>query len=377
MYSIHKISRCFVLIFFLILGSSTTRVARGYTPLFTNTHVLDSGALAVEVMDPVAVDRQDQGVRFSPMAWVIQANLHDTDYFYAPTNPIEPPWNNNPNRYPGGSPMEFDLGDFNVRPPGFDEATFGGADDEFIKIGVGILRRTVSGNYHQGNDYQFVAANTQVNWQPTQATFTQSLPRETDTGYRYELETTMRVHGNRLLLDYALTNNGSKAFQTAQYLHNFTAIGGEMPSTSSEIEVPWSFTVQGNVSGALTQQSNKLVYVNNPRGRKPTIPVDNLGAHPYEFIVRQTNLDEQYIADAVLPDPVAGATAVPLGISSWNDNSGIQFSPEQFVLLSLDPGNTISWSRTYTFGNVPEPGSAGLVLTAGLLLLSSRRRLVT
>lgn len=373
----HTIRHFLALLACLPLGAGTAQMARAYTPLFGNTHVLRSGDLAVEVMDPVAADRQDQGVRFSPMAWVIQANLQDTDYFYAPTNPIEPPWNNNPNRYPGGSPMEFDLGDFNVRPPGFDETTFGGTDDEFIKIGVGILRRTISGNYHQNNEYEFVAANTQVNWQSTQATFTQTLPRETDTGYRYELETTMRVHGNRLLLDYELTNNGSKAFQTAQYLHNFTAIGGERPSTSSEIEVPWSFTVQGNVSGALTQQGNRLVYLNNPRGRKPTIPVDNLGDAPYEFTVRQTNLAEQYTANALLPDDVAGATAEPLGISSWNDSSGIQFSPEQFVLLSLDPGNSISWSRTYTFGVVPEPTSLMLLFSAGGFLAARRGRSAT
>ncbi|MEQ8839193.1 MAG: PEP-CTERM sorting domain-containing protein, partial [Lacipirellulaceae bacterium] len=77
---------------------------------------------------------------------------------------------------------------------------------------------------------------------------------------------------------------------------------------------------------------------------------------------------------AELPDSIPGAEASPLVISTWNDNSGIQFSPEQFVLLSLDPGNTIAWSRTYTFGAIPEPASITLILTAGLFLSSRSRR---
>lgn len=354
----------------------TVSLLHAYTPVFSDTHVLSSGPLSIEVMDPSPGLRHDNGVRFSHMAWMIQANNSGVDYFYAPSNPTEPSWNSNPNRYPGGSPMEFDLGDFNVRPPGFDEATLGGQNDEFIKIGIGLLRRDVGGNYHQNNDYTFLGATTQASFESDRAIFTQSLPRESDTGYNYELETIMQLSGNQLQIDYELSNTGSNAFQTTQYLHNFTAIGGQRPSSSSEIEVPWEFTAQGNLSNVLRQEGDhKLVYLNNiNRSRKPTIPVDNLGDAPYEFTVRQTDLDEQYTADAILPAAVPGASAVPLGISSWNDGSGIQFSPEQFILISLDPGSTISWTRNYTFGTIPEPSSVALLLAAGLFTLSQRKR---
>lgn len=350
--------------------------AQAYTPVLSDTHVLTNGPLSIELMDPSPGLRHDNGVRFSHMAWIIQANFRGVDYFYAPSNPTEPPWNNNPNRYPGGSPMEFDLGDFGVRPPGFDEATLGGQQDEFIKIGVGLLRRDVSGNYHQNNDYSFLGATTQATFETNRATFTQSLPRESDTGYSYQLETSLQLDRNQLHIDYHLTNDGSKAFQTAQYLHNFTSIGGSRPNAGSEIEVPWAFTAQGNLTNALRQEGDhKLVYLANVRsGRKPTIPIDQLTDEPYEMTITQTDLGEQYITTAILPESVPGASAVPLGISSWNDNQGIQFSPEQFVLILLDPNSSISWSRSYTFSVIPEPAALALVITAGLGATCQRPR---
>lgn len=365
--------RIFTLIVSCLAGSLVCQSLHAYTPVFNNTHVLSNGNLNVEVMDPLAPDRQDRFVRFSPMAWIIQANYRETDYFYAPTNPTAPPWNNDPNRYPAGSPMEFDLGDFNVRPPGFDQARVGG---EFVKIGVGILERIDNQNYNQGKAYTLAQeATTSVSWEQDRATFSQTLPRPSTTGYRYELETTMQLFGNQVLLEYELTNNGTRSFQTTQYLHNFTSMNGSSPNANSEVEVPWSFTAQGNLSDVLEQQGNKLVYENGiNRSRKPVIPVDNLGNAPYEFTVRQTDLNEQYIASAKLPADNPGATAEPLGISIWNDSAGIQFSPEQFVLLSLEPGKSISWSRTYTFGVIPEPSTLALSWGCATLILTIRRR---
>ena len=173
-------------------------------------------------------------------------------------------------------------------------------------------------------------------------------------------------------MDYRLTNNGSHPFKTAQYVHNFTRIADQPVGPDYEVSVSWPFTATNlNRFQPVAQEGNKLVYSDSIRSNnKPVIPVDDIGESDFEFVVRQTALDKGLRVSADWPDNGEGATAEALAIAVWSMNNS-QLSPEQFVVLDVEPGKTVSWSRTYQI--IPEP--SGIVLmTLGFAAMARRSR---
>ncbi|MHC4228713.1 MAG: hypothetical protein ACYSW0_14910, partial [Planctomycetota bacterium] len=63
----------------------TARAADDPQPVHAGTRILSSGGLIVEVGDPDSPDcRWNQGLRFSPVANVIQVQLNGSEFCYAP-----------------------------------------------------------------------------------------------------------------------------------------------------------------------------------------------------------------------------------------------------------------------------------------------------
>jgi len=108
------------------------------------THGIGSERLRLEIADPVDPDRYYRGLRFSPVAAILQATWDGKDCLFAPVE-------HDPLRDNGGLAMEFDLSN-PAWPPGFAEAGEGG---EFVKIGVGILKRQGE-RYAPWIDYEVV-----------------------------------------------------------------------------------------------------------------------------------------------------------------------------------------------------------------------------
>ena len=333
-----------------------------YQPVFDNTRVLTSGDLSVEVMDPLSPTRQDRSVRFSPLAFVIQINYQGINYLYAPPGVTDMIWYDTKEEYPAGAPMEFDLGDYEISPPGFDTTCRDASpsDKEFIKIGVGILENNRGGalqnEYFFAHDYPLAeSTKNSVVWRADGATFVQTLPRVSDSGYRYELETELNVEGKELRIDYRLTNCGKKPFTTSQYLHNFTRINDRAVGPGYEVEVPWPFTVTNLMSGQPVAQRGKSIFFQGPVtiGHKLAIPIDHIGDSQYVMAVRQTEANLGILSSAELPPEKTGAKAEPLGVAVWSTDS-TQLSPEQFVRIELDPGHSIQWTRTYRFNSGPK-----------------------
>ena len=131
---------------FFLLTFQPAPVAGQPLPVHAGTRILRSGSLVVEVGDPESPEAGwNQGLRFSPVANVLRAQLHDREFLYSPVN-------GGALTYLGGLPMEFDIGQeaFQPDPPGYNECNIG---DPFLKIVVGILRRNASAynfstNYH-------------------------------------------------------------------------------------------------------------------------------------------------------------------------------------------------------------------------------------
>ena len=321
-------------------------------PVHAGTRLLRSGNLVAEIGDPDSPDcRWNKGLRFSPVANILQVRLNDREFCYAPPT-------GGSLSYLGGLPMEFDIGQesFQPDPPGYNEGSNG---SPFLKIGVGILTRNAS-PYNFSSSYPVVElAQTTTTWEPDRARFVQTLSG-TANGYCCRFQEDVIVKNDTLLLVYVLTNTGTKTFTTEQYLHNFLTFIQQGVGSKYRVYFPYDITASPEVELWQPPQLEKVgrggyefVDKNPPMVRlenmilytKPISSVpktwiykseDYLG--PDTIAVEQSDVGQRVIIDSTLRSAYVGI---------WT--TSYQVSPEQFVFITLAPGEQATFTRTYTF----------------------------
>jgi len=338
-----------VVVFATVYG---TALADEPQPVHAGTRILHSGNLVVEIGDPDSPDcRWNKGLRFSPVANIIQVKLNHREFCYAPAT-------GGSLSYIGGLPMEFDIGQesFQPDPPGYNEGSNG---SPFLKIGVGILTRNASA-YNFSSTYPVVElARTTTTWEPDRARFVQTLSG-TANGYCCRLEEDVIVKNDTLFLVYNLTNTGTKTFTTEQYLHNFLSFSQQGVGPNYRVYFPYDLTASPEVKEWEPPQLEKagrtgyeFVDHNPPMVRlenmilytKPITsvpktwiykPEDYLG--PDTIAVEQSDFGQRVMIDSTLRSAYVGI---------WT--TSYQVSPEQFVFMTLAPGESATFTRTYTF----------------------------
>ncbi|TSA52842.1 MAG: hypothetical protein D4R45_06505 [Planctomycetaceae bacterium] len=328
-------------------------------PVHAGTRILQSGNMVVEVGDPDSPDcRWNQGLRFSPVANVLRVQLNNRDFCYSPTSGGDL-------SYLGGMPMEFDIGQesFQPDPPGYNEGTNGSA---FLKVGVGILSRNSSA-YNFSTNYPVIElAQTTTTWQPDRARFVQTLSG-TANGYCCRLEEDLIVKNDRIIMHYVLTNTGTKTFTTEQYLHNFLTFSQRNVGPNYRVYFPYQMTASPEVTQwkppelkpvgrghqwvdenpPMVSLANMILYTKTISS-VPKIwiykPDDYLG--PDAIAVEQSEAGQRVIIDSTLRSAYVGI---------WT--TSYQVSPEQFVIVTLAPGEVADYTRTYRFsadGSMPQ-----------------------
>ncbi len=327
-------------------------------PAHPGTRLLTNGSLVVEVMDPAATPRYNSGIRFSPVGFGLRAQLQGKEFLFSP------PVASNPFGDAAGLAMEFDLGEGAMnKPPGYNEAPLGG---QFLKIGVGILQRNTANAYGWFLNYPVIErATTTVNWQPSSATFIQTLNGNAN-GYSYRLEETMSVVGDQLIQNYRLFNTGTKQFTTEQYVHNFLSFEGRQIGPNYTVAFPYDFTVTG-LDPQQTKVGRSILFNSqvDANNVKPIISTP-LGGYTgaNSLLVTQSDVNQSLRIDASLPSN---------GVAIFASKE--QLSPEMNVLITLLPGQDIQFSRTYTFA-VPEPATWISGAVGGVVLACYAKRRV-
>lgn len=298
--------------------------ARG-EPRHKAAHVLSSDRLQLEVMDPESGDRYYRGIRFSPVANVLRATLEGKEFFFSPVE-------HDPMTENAGLAMEFDING----PREFDEVPEGG---EFLKIGVGVLRK-------HGEKYAFfkpydllVPARTDVEWGTDEAVFHQTCRSE--NGYAYVLRARVKVQGNGIRVQCRLANTGTKAFSTEQYAHNFFRLDPQAPiGPGYVIEFPYDFETK--IPKPVFEQRGRVLALTGE------VTVKMKGA-----VAFVTSLDPGRKSDSALVRHEASGLQIRASVSLPTDRitifaNSLFISPEQFVRLSLKPGESVEWERSYT-----------------------------
>jgi len=220
-----------------------------------------------------------------------------------------------------------------VTPIGYQEI---GVGEWFPKIGVGFLQKTSNELYDFMQDYPIRIVPFKVE-QSGDAKIIFIQESNLVDGWGWKLIKTLCLDGASLTIQYMLENIGEKPIATEQYNHNFIAINGKTigPNYQLRTSFPIDFEL---VDWGIKVTDNLL----------------NLTAIPSTYIsARQSDC-------AGIQNVEWELTHIPTnhGLRVTEQISLFQFalwaksyviSPEFFVWIDLQPGESKNWQREYTF----------------------------
>lgn len=292
-------------------------------------HTLKTDRMQVEVMDPLDLECYYRGIRFSPVANVLKVTMDGKEFLFCPTD-------HDPLQQNAGLAMEFDLAGTEFAPQGFAEAS---EDGGFLKIGVGVLKKS-------GDEYKFwlpfevlERAKTDVKWETDRAIFRQTCKGA--SGYAYALDAEVVAAGNVVTITYKLNNTGTRTFTTEQYAHNFFQFDGHATGPDYEIEFPYDF--DATIPKPVIEKHERTLRL-----------IGEISLKMKAAEARVFAKDDSRKTDSVVVKNTKAGMDIRASMSLPAErvivHAGREYvCPEQFVKISLKPGESRQWVRTYEF----------------------------
>ena len=286
-------------------------------------HILKNKSLKVHIDLPL------EGYKFSRFDWT--GKITRVEFKGVPVTTIERTDDVDPNLFGKGLYNEFGI----ESAIGFEEIQPG---EWFHKIGVGALKKT-EGSYQFTTPYEIRPANFDV--EPLTNALRILCMSDMLNGYAYRLTKEIRIEQSSLIINYQLENTGQKPITTDDYVHNF--MGVDQDHIGKEYVLCLPFELEEQEFQMLVNPESKVI----------------LGSKEISF---NSTPEEQFFISHL-----NGAKSIPAywellhkksktGIretGSFNTQKvnlwGWQhvISPELFYSISIEPGQSEEWSRTY------------------------------
>ena len=151
-------------------------------------------------------------------------------------------------------------------PIGWEAAKPGG---NFVKIGIGALRRPDEGGYVDNYTVYEIAnpGKWTIHRNPDSIEFLQELA-DPSSGYAYLYRKTVRLTAGKpeMVLEHSLKNTGTHAIQTSVYNHNFLVLDKQPPGPDFVITVPFPIQTKQPPNKKLAEiRGNQIVYLKHWR----------------------------------------------------------------------------------------------------------------
>jgi hypothetical protein len=323
-----------------LLGGTAGAGSVASRPAFESADVpklwITNGVIRALVLLPDAKTGYYRGSRFDWSGLVARVEFQGHTYFGEWKTPHDPQGNDDVvgtaeefgTTYPGTS-----------GPLGYAEAKPGA---DFLKIGVGLLKKVEEPEYRFWFDYQITKPGPwTVRHGPNWVEFRQDLSGGDGWGYSYTKRITLPEKRPELVITRSLRNTGSKPLATSHYCHDFTIIDGEPIGPGYRVQFPFAVTTKSDL-----EQRAEL------RGNTITFP---------------SALKEDQSVFAELAGFSAAASDHAATIENLKSGAGVRIEgdrplarfhfwatrraacPEPFVQIELAPGEQAEWQTGYTF----------------------------
>ena len=227
---------------------------------------------------------------------------------------------------------------------GYADAAPGGT---FLKVGVGILRKTDTKPYRFTTHFDIVdGGKWTVQKTSTSITFTHVLGGPgSDYGYIYTKTIRLLGDSSQMVIEHKLKNMGKLAIATPIYDHNFLNIDGLPIGKAYSITVPYDLKPTREPNEKFIKIDGKTAsYVADLEGQdRASFGLQGFGsdAKDYDFAVtnQAAGVEVHVRGDHPLTDAVV-----------WSIRSVMAVEP--FIQVQADPGKEFDWSYTYTYSSV-------------------------
>ncbi|MBT8297967.1 MAG: hypothetical protein HKP42_10670 [Maribacter sp.] len=218
---------------------------------------------------------------------------------------------------------------------GFKEAAIGGW---FHKIGVGLLKKR-NDQYLFHKKHEIKPAQFKISKAPNKVII--NCISETVNGYAYVLRKEIALQESGFTINYILENTGDRDIRTDEYVHNFMAINKAMIGNDYELKFP--FKLRPERFGEAVNSEQQVMLGPNGIGFK--------GTPREQFFFSNLSGGEQVSASWELLHHTRKIGISETGsfktkkVNLWGWEHVI--SPELFVAIHLQPGQSRQWSRMY------------------------------
>ena len=220
-------------------------------------------------------------------------------------------------------------------PVGFEEAPVGGW---FHKIGVGLLKKEHK-QYLFHRKHVIRPANFDITYKNQKIIII--CKSELVNGYSYILKKEISISENSFTINYFLHNTGEKKIITDEYVHNFMAINNALIGKDYTLKFP--FQIDSTLFDETVNSENKV-----------EIGLDNVTFNKTpkkQFFFSNLTGGKELQAEWILTNLKANVGIKEFGsfktdkINLWGWKHVI--SPELFFKISVDPKETVEWSRKF------------------------------
>jgi hypothetical protein len=331
-----------------LLGLSNASFASLWAAEFP-TSELTNGLIQAQIYEPDAKKGYYRATRFDWSGVVYSLRYKGHNYYGSWFQAIDPGVHDFVYKGPNivASPCTAITGPVDeFAPLGWEEAK---PSRNFIKIGVGVLRKPADGNkYDNFRLYEIVDSGK---WSVKKGRdFIDFIQEVTDSssGYGYVYHKTIRLVEGRpeMLLEHNLRNSGSRAIRTSVYNHNFLVLDGQPPGPGLVITVPFQIQAGQMLNKQLAEiLGNQIVYRKTLEGQE-VVTTSLLGFGD------ASKDNEIRIEDSRVGAGMKIAADRPLSSASlWSIRSVMAMEP--FVSVAIEPGNEFSWKSTYSYYTLP------------------------
>ena len=236
---------------------------------------------------------------------------------------------------------------------GYEEAKPG---EPFVKIGVGALRRPDETPFRQFHTYEIADAGKWTVRQSRDAIqFTQELG---DTnGYAYVYGKTVRLEGNRLILEHRLRNTGRKAISTSVYEHNFFMLDRQATGPDTVVKFRFDARAKADLHGLAETRGNDLRYLHElERGQTVFSELTGYGGSAPDYDIRVENTRTGAAVRQTGDHPLSKLVL-------WSIRTTV--CPEAYIDIQVEPGKEAAWRIAYEFYDAQASGQGGAARTTG------------
>jgi hypothetical protein len=220
---------------------------------------------------------------------------------------------------------------------GYDESEPGG---EFIRIGVGILEKMKEPEYGWNKTYKILDNGV---WKVDQGKdwieFRHELKSKAGWGYIYTKKIVLMKEMPGFSIIHVLKNTGQKTIDTDQYNHNFFVIDHENTGPDFQVKFPFRITTENDLKGLVKFDHNMLSFTKKLTEGSIWLALKGYGTeaadHQIELINNETGAGVRIKVNQPLYRLVFWATTTTL-------------CPENFIKLTLIPGEEKTWISDYT-----------------------------